>query len=373
MTGKGKKRQLTALSLFTGCGGMDIGVAEAGFQILAAIEVDPFCCETLRANVLRNGANTWIIEEDIRTVEPRGLMARLALKAGDLDLLFGGPPCQSFSQIGKQKGLEDERGLLLFQMPRFAEIFRPKAVLMEQVKGVLTAGGAQGTRGEVFELFVGKLTDLGYATKWQIVNAADYGIPQVRKRLFVVATRGPNGFDFPVPTHSASTASVDLFGLEGYAQVGTAIRGLGRPTAKDGKVREDSHVDVTPEGDRRRIHGVAEGEYLAGQTHLPKSQRKNLTVKDTTKFLRLSRRRPSNTLRCGEIFFHPTEDRYLTPREYMRIHGFPDDYVLRGPIRGRSGQARFMDQHRQVANAVVPPLARLIAEQIVRVLHAQDF
>jgi DNA (cytosine-5)-methyltransferase 1 len=104
---------------------------------------------------------------------------------------------------------------------------------------------------------------------------------------------------------------------------------------------------------------------------LPKEQLRNLTKKDTTKFKRLSRQEPSNTLRCGEIFFHPKENRYLTPREYMRIHGYPDSYILRGPIRGRSGRVRHLDQHRQIANSVPPPIARLLAEEVLKVLNAK--
>jgi DNA (cytosine-5)-methyltransferase 1 len=91
------------------------------------------------------------------------------------------------------------------------------------------------------------------------------------------------------------------------------------------------------------------------------------------KFRRLSFSEPSLTLRCGEIFFHPVEDRYLTPREYMRIHGYPDDYVLKGPIRSRSGRVRHLDQHRQVANSVPPPVAYAISKQIVEFLGTAKF
>src|ERR1017187_10150946 len=94
----------------------------------------------------------------------------------------------------------------------------------------------------------------------------------------------------------------------------------------------------------------------------------NLTKKDKTKFRRLSRNEPSITLRGGEAFYHPVEDRYLTPREYMRLHGYPDDYLLKGPIRGRTGTVRNLDQHWQVANSVPPPVAKYIAEAILRTL-----
>ena len=136
--------------------------------------------------------------------------------------------------------------------------------------------------------------------------------------------------------------------------------------------RLDSHVDVTPERDRERIAQVPEGAHLAAQTHLDKELRCNLTSKDTTKYLRLHRKRPANTLRCGEIFYHPTEDRYLTPREYMRIHGYHDDYILKGPIRSRTGTVKNLDQHRQIANSVPPPLAKILGSQILRFLDEQN-
>ena len=137
-------------------------------------------------------------------------------------------------------------------------------------------------------------------------------------------------------------------------------------------IPDNSHYDGTPPRDRERIRGVPEGKNLSSQTQLPQEQIEGLTRKDTTKFLRLDRGRPANTLRGGEIFFHPTEDRYLTPREYLRIHGFPGDYVLRGAVRGRSGRVKYLDQHRQVANAVPPPLAEAVAGAIQAWLDARE-
>ncbi|MDD4622472.1 MAG: DNA cytosine methyltransferase, partial [Kiritimatiellae bacterium] len=112
-----------------------------------------------------------------------------------------------------------------------------------------------------------------------------------------------------------------------------------------------------------------EGCFLAGTADAPLTLKCNLTKKDTTKYRRLHRLEPSLTLRCGEIFFHPLEDRYLTPREYLRIHSYPDSHVLCGPIRGRTGTVKNLDQHRLVANSVPPPLARAIAEQIIKVVR----
>ena len=132
-----------------------------------------------------------------------------------------------------------------------------------------------------------------------------------------------------------------------------------------------SHVDVTPPRDRERINGVPEGECLAKQLQLPADQRQRLDPKkDTTKFRRLAWNEPALTLRGGEVFYHPNDNRYLTPREYMRLHGFSDEHLLFGPIRARSGTVRDLDQHRQVANAVPPPLAEAVANALDQQLFA---
>ena len=350
---------------------MDLGVADAGFQVLAAIEMDPFCCETLRDwQGRKREVGKKILQADIRTIDPAVLMKDLGLEKGKLDLLFGGPPCQAFSQIGKRESLDDERGMLLFQMVRFVQAFRPHALMVEQVKGLLNAPDRSGKAGGVFEMFLEKLEKLHYVPKWRVINAADYGVPQLRQRVFIVATQAPNGFQFPAPTHTSDPST--LFPLPSHMTSGEALEGLGRPLRLNGEPSpQDSHADVTPLGDRTRIKGVPEGSHLAAQIHFPKEQLRRLTKKDTTKFRRLSRKEPSLTLRCGEIFFHPTQDRYLTPREYLRLHGYPDEYKLKGPIRSRSGRVRQLDQHRQVANSVPPPVAKALAKSILTIIRCR--
>lgn len=365
--------ELNAISLFSGAGGMDLGVLQAGFNIRACVELDKNCCETLRENIKRENRNTIVFEGDIKQIDPGTILKEIGLKKGSVDLLFGGPPCQAFSQIGKQKSLEDERGLLLYQMIRFAKEIKPRAIMIEQVKGLLNARDLTGERGGVFKKFLKDLEDLDYVPKWKVMLAADYGVPQLRERVFIVATKKPNGFQFPFATHDKPENCTGFFALKPYVTVGDVLGGLGEPARKDNGdlIPDNSHYDVTPKRDRERIHGVPEGKNLSSQTHLPKEQIGGLTKKDTTKFLRVSREKPSNTLRGGEIFYHPIEDRYLTPREYMRIHGYPDDYVLRGPIRGRSGTVKNLDQHRQIGNSVPPPLARQVAEKIKEIIICQ--
>jgi DNA (cytosine-5)-methyltransferase 1 len=368
---------MKAVSLFSGAGGMDLGVIQAGFDILACIEVDPYACDTLRTAVSKENRNTIVIENDIRQIDPTELLTDLGLKEGELDLLCGGPPCQAFSSIGKQNSLDDERGMLLFEMARFAEAFKPKFIMIEQVKGLLSAKDRHGKRGGVLEQILKRLErDLGYSIDWKILLAADYGIPQMRERIFIVCwLDNEYKFQFPVPTHKPpNDISFFNYNLPNYITVGEALEDLRQPSPKNKThIPKDSHMDVTPDGDRRRIHGVPEGTWLSSQTHLPKDQLCGLTKKDTTKFRRLSSSAPSLTLRCGEIFFHPIEDRILTPREYMRIHGYPDDYQFMGPIRSRSGRVRYLDQHRQVANSVPPQLAKAVASEIARELQCRKY
>jgi DNA (cytosine-5)-methyltransferase 1 len=241
--------------------------------------------------------------------------------------------------------------------------------MMEQVKGFLKAPDQNGKIGGVYQSLVEQLQDLGYQTQMQVVKASNYGVPQMRERVFIIALASGEKFQFPLPTHGdAEKQTNSMFPLQPYVTVGQVLAGLGEPTPKSEYPRDDSHIDITPDGDRRRISGVPEGSHLSRELHLPKEQRCNLTKKDTTKFRRLSFSDLSLTLRCGEIFFHPTVDRYLTPREYMRIHGYPDHYLLKGPIRGRSGRVRHLDQHRQIANSVCPPIAYALAKEIRKLL-----
>jgi len=163
---------LRALSLFSGAGGMDIGVRKAKFDVLAEIEIDKYCCQTLRAAVEREKSKTLVIETDIRELDSKMLMDNLKIKQGELDLLFGGPPCQPFSLAGKQNGLNDVRGPLLFEIIRFAEAFKPKVILLEQVKGLLSANDPKGKKGGVFHVFLAELERLGYTPKWQVCRAA---------------------------------------------------------------------------------------------------------------------------------------------------------------------------------------------------------
>lgn len=336
-----------AFSLFSGAGGMDIGVENAGFDNVCSIEADPHCASTLRRNASRR--SVWKV--DVRAVDPLRAAEALGLEVGDIALLHGGPPCQSFSQIGHKRGLDDPRGRLAFEMVRFAEALRPTAVIMEQVPAFLGTVAADGMT--VFDMLSEAFLSIGYDAHSQVMNAIEYDVPQRRKRAVIVAVPTGQSFTYPEPKRMIT-----------FPKVGDVLKGLPKAVPAGREPQMPNHIDVTPDRDRYRISFVPEGMWLSKSTDVPSDVVRRLTRKDTTKFRRLDRDLPSLTLRCGEALYHPTENRYLTPRESARIQGFPDNHVFEGPIRRRTGVVKDLDQHRQVANAVPPPLAKAVSTSV---------
>ena len=325
---------MKAISLFSGAGGLDLGLAEVGIETLACVEIDRHCVSTLQRNTTAR-----VLPVDVRSLDPYEVANSVG--ASKIDVLHGGPPCQPFSQIGKRNGSEHKDGLLIFEFLRWVRELQPAWFIIEQVKGLLAHRGLMNALVTHSDL-------AGYSIQSQTINALDFGVPQQRERvIFVGARRNANILDGLKRTTFAHA-------------IGDALETL-PPVGSDAV---SNHIDVTPARDRERISYVKEGEWLSKSVAPPDIIR-NLTRKDTTKYRRLHRSQPSLTLRCGEIFYHPIEDRYLTPREYMRIHGFPDYYELAGPIRRRTGQVSNLDQHRQVANSVPPPLAAAVGQAIL--------
>lgn len=333
-----------ALSLFAGAGGLDIGVDRCGFKTCCAVELDPHCVSTLRRNA--RGKRVWNV--DVRALDALRLADCLGLKPGQLSLLYGGPPCQPFSQIGKKRGVSDPNGRLVFEMVRFAAALRPNALLIEQVPRFFDVPFSPSA--SMRDILTERFDAIGYDTHTTVLDAVQFGVPQRRQRAFVVCVPRGQPYDFPIP------------GLMSVATVGDVIGDLPTATLPDGHPAVPNHIDVTPDRDRQRISYVPEGAWLSrADVKAPPEIVQRLTRKDTTKYRRVHRKLPSITLRCGEVPYHPTENRYLTPREAARIQGFPDRHVFAGPIRRRTGTVKDLDQHRQVANAVPPPLATAVA------------
>jgi DNA (cytosine-5)-methyltransferase 1 len=174
-----------AIDLFCGCGGLTQGLKKAKFQVVGAVDNDPSAVKTYKAN--HKGPEVW--EDDIRDLDARKIKRQLKLKKGDLHLLAGCPPCQGFSTLRTANGLYDvydERNDLLHQFYLFAEVFLPKAVMLENVPGL-----AETHR---FKLFLSRMRALGYEGEFKVLDAADYGVPQRRRRLIYIA-----GHRFVIP------------------------------------------------------------------------------------------------------------------------------------------------------------------------------
>ncbi len=193
------KNRLQVISLFSGAGGLDIGFERAGFSIAVAVESDTACCETLRTN----RPNLPIINKDISTVSSREILNSANLKPLEVALVIGGPPCQSFSIAGLRKGLDDERGRLLFEFVRIVRETLPFGFVLENVKGLMSWDSGRALRLLVDELekpidYKGNRYTYKVA-KPTVLNTIDYGVPQFRERLILVGNRGGLNFDYPMP------------------------------------------------------------------------------------------------------------------------------------------------------------------------------
>lgn len=199
MTTNCKTKDLSVISLFSGAGGMDIGFRRAGFRIAVAVEIDPSCCDTLRANA----PETPIINKSVVDVSGKEILETAGLDVGEAALVIGGPPCQSFSLAGLRKGLDDERGKLLFEYVRVVRETLPKGFVLENVKGL-----TNWDNGRALQLLIDELSKpieyngIKYqytVSKPQVLNAVDYDTPQYRERLIIVGNRVGKTFKYPAP------------------------------------------------------------------------------------------------------------------------------------------------------------------------------
>ncbi|NJN93105.1 MAG: DNA (cytosine-5-)-methyltransferase [Anaerolineales bacterium] len=217
-----EKQTFYALSLFSGAGGLDIAastaeVPNARWKTYASIELDKDCCETLSA-YCKNEAE--IVNNSVYSIaDPVAFSEKLAVKKEDVWLIYGGPPCQAFSQAGKQRGITDPRGQLVSEFLRYVEELSPRYFVMENVRGL-----AGINKGRLLKEILETMKNLGYNVDYGLLNAADYGAPQLRKRLIFIGTKKELGKALlPNPTHAEIP---DLFTSYTYMTVGEAFEGL---------------------------------------------------------------------------------------------------------------------------------------------------
>ena len=206
-------RQLTAISLYTGVGGLDFGFEAAGFRTSVAVEFDAVACRTLR----RNRPDWTVIDRDIHEVSSEEILAVAGLRPGEADVLIGGPPCQPFSKssywvTGDAARLDDPRADTLTAYLRVLRDTRPKTFLLENVYGLVYKGKDEGLQHLLAGIErINREIGTSYRVSWKLLNAADFGVPQQRERVFLVGNREGIAFSFPKPTH-ASESSMGLFG-----------------------------------------------------------------------------------------------------------------------------------------------------------------
>ena len=190
-----------AIDLFSGCGGLTLGLTQAGFRVIGAIENDPLAVETYSANHKR----VVIWDKDITKVAAAEVMRRLKIRPGQLELLAGCPPCQGFSTMTTLNGRigQDDRNDLVFEFLRFVRVLRPKAVMLENVPKL--------EKNHRFKKLCAELETLGFKLNHSVLNAANYGVPQRRRRLILVAGRGAK-ISFGTPTHRKLAVSSFLLG-----------------------------------------------------------------------------------------------------------------------------------------------------------------
>lgn len=236
-SGKLTTNTINALSLFSGAGGFDVGAERVnvnGVKICTTLCVDNWsdACKTI-AGYFKDRVN--VVERDISQLkDPAGFYLATSKQTALPDIIYGGPPCQSFSQAGKQKSTFDLRGNLVYDFIRFVSSIKPKAFVMENVSNIK---GVQ--EGALLKQLVATFREIGYETDAKILTAADYGTPQTRRRMFVIGIREDLAIrpTFPVPTHSMMPSLLD----QPYSTVGQALAGLPQAVSRSLKI-QDKHT-----------------------------------------------------------------------------------------------------------------------------------
>lgn len=354
----------TAISLFSGAGGLDFGLVTAGFNVRLCVENDPTCRETIAAN-----GHGWTLANpgDVHELSPQDALTQAGLQRGEVDLLAGGPPCQPFSKAGywargETRRLTDPRAKTLEAYLGYVRCFLPEVILLENVTGLAYSKKDEGVRllrdglreinaaeGSLYEPIVLKL------------NAASYGVPQLRERVFVIAHRNARPISAPPVTHMDPDQLTDELRRSGIKRYRTAWDAIGD---LEGESVEEA---LEPRGKWGKLLGsVPEGKnYL---WHTPRGGGAPLfgwRTRYWSFLLKLAKDKPSWTIPAqpGPATgpFH-WKSRLLSARELCRLQTFPDTYEVGGSYR---------DIQRQIGNAVPPAIGELLGLEIRKQLFGE--
>jgi DNA (cytosine-5)-methyltransferase 1 len=350
-------RSLKLVSLYSGAGGLDYGFEAAGFETRVAVDFEKDSCATLRAN------RKWaVVQDDIHNVPGARLLQEGELKKCRVDVLIGGPPCQPFSKSsywvrGDSLRLDDPRASTLHAYMRCVEELLPEVFLLENVHGISYSGKEEG-----FQLLhsmthqVNKRAGTSYRLSWRVISAADYGVPQLRTRFFLVGHRDGGEFKFPKPTHGPSggieQAELLPSTLPPYTTAWDALAGYFPPSSEDLAMR-GYWADLLP--------SIPEGEnYLWHTNRKGGLQLFGWRTRYWSFLLKLAKAKPSWTLQAqpGPAIgpFHWT-NRRLGVQEMARLQTFPRDLTFVGSR---------VSVQRQLGNAVPSLLAEILGREIAR-------
>lgn len=365
------KRRPVGIDLFAGAGGLSLGFEQAGFDIAAAIEIDPIHCATHEYNF----PNTTAICASVVNMTGAEIRRRANLGDADIDVVFGGAPCQGFSMIGK-RAFDDPRNQLVFHYVRLVSELQPKYFVFENVRGLTL-----GKHAEFLKELIAALESVGYDVQnpYQVLNAADFGVPQDRKRLFVIgARRGLPVPNYPKPFEQRATvweAIGDLPDAESFDALITAdeVRAKWKTKASYAQRLRGLEVDPTDFGYVREFDSnLLTSSLRTEHTELSK-QRFMATEHGKTEPISRFRKLPPdglcNTLRAGTDSargaftsprpIHPFLPRVITVREAARLHSYPDWF--------RFHKTKWHG-FRQIGNSVPPLLGRAVASEVIKAL-----
>jgi DNA (cytosine-5)-methyltransferase 1 len=342
----------TVVDLFAGCGGGTIGFRQVGFEVIGAVEIDADAAAAYAANV---GVEP--LARDVREVTGRDLLDGTGVGVGELTLLFGCPPCQSFTILRRgaaETAVDGVRNNLPREYTRLVEELSPRHIAFENVPGMV-----DGRWRHRFDELLTHLERLGYRCDWAVLDAADFGVPQRRRRVVVVGSRLVEPV-LPVPTHTASGEA----DLPAHQTVRDAIGGLrrlgpGEADPADPLHRARRHSDIAI----RRLRAVPEG---GGRKNLPPElelacHKRHPGYYDIYGRMWWDRVAPTLTSGCTNVtkgrFGHPEQDRAITLREALLLQGFPPGATVRGDTDTMA---------LQVGNAVPPPLTAAVGQAILK-------
>lgn len=394
--GASRKRNeatLTAIDLFSGAGGISVGLQDAGYKVLIANDIDHASALTYR----RNFPEHIFVEGDVRGLAGADVLKQAGLSPGELDLLIGGPPCQGFSIIGSRLVM-DPRNDLFREFQRLGDELRPRAMVMENVPGMATLAG-----GRILRHVVDGFDQIGYQVSFAELLAAQYGVPQMRWRMVFVAFRKdlgmPSNLGFPKPTHGRRSigelvpnCTISPADTAGFVSTREAIGDLppieagedggeyfGKPTTpyqrrmREGAGRE-LHNHYAPKLSAQNIARISALE--AGQDWrdlpfdlLPDGMKRAKRKDHTRRYSRMTWEGIPRSIitrfrdpKSGE-YTHPEQHRTISIREAARIQSFPDRFVFEGS---------YSEQYDQVGNAVPPILAEAIGREVAACLRGES-